>query len=177
VCPKWELTKLYDIQRRFFLWFLFLKLHLWISRLITFGLIVYLKTISTHTHTHTHTKPTQNYKPWEGTNLQVKAASFPCFTAIHREFTYPMFSNLFKISFLLCWVGIHCDIYKSSYNISNVSYLNSPLQQISFFHLHTGVHRICPIFTLLHHFPISFPLSLVPTSSRTCSTLLFSNFV
>jgi hypothetical protein len=27
---------------------------------------------------------------------------------------------------LLSWVGIHCDIYKSSYNVLNISYLNSP---------------------------------------------------
>jgi hypothetical protein len=27
---------------------------------------------------------------------------------------------------LLCWVGVHCGIYKSSYNISNISHLNSP---------------------------------------------------
>jgi hypothetical protein len=25
------------------------------------------------------------------------------------------------IFLLLCWVGVHCDIYKSSYNISNIS--------------------------------------------------------
>jgi hypothetical protein len=30
-----------------------------------------------------------------------------------------------KVQFLLCWVGIHCGIYKYSYNISNTSYLNS----------------------------------------------------
>jgi hypothetical protein len=27
---------------------------------------------------------------------------------------------------LLCWVDVHCGIYKGSYNISNISYLNSP---------------------------------------------------
>jgi hypothetical protein len=27
---------------------------------------------------------------------------------------------------LLCWVGIYCGIYKDSYNVSNISYLNSP---------------------------------------------------
>jgi hypothetical protein len=31
----------------------------------------------------------------------------------------------FKNHFLwLCWVGVHCGIYKSSYNILNISYLN-----------------------------------------------------
>jgi hypothetical protein len=33
---------------------------------------------------------------------------------------------------LLCWVGIHCSIYKGSYNVSNTSYLNSPPPLVSF---------------------------------------------
>jgi hypothetical protein len=35
-----------------------------------------------------------------------------------------MKKNIFPLS-LQCWVGVHCGIYKSSYNISNISYLNS----------------------------------------------------
>jgi hypothetical protein len=66
---------------------------------------------------------------------------------------------------LLCWVGVHCSIYKSSYNISNVSYLNTPPQLLSlippstdswnsfnkyhFCILHRCVYIICTIFTLL----------------------------
>jgi hypothetical protein len=54
-------------------------------------------------------------------------------------------------------------------------------QQVSFFHLHTCVHSICTIFTFLYPFPTSSPLPMGtdPTSApdRTCSTLLFSNFV
>jgi hypothetical protein len=70
---------------------------------------------------------------------------------------------------LLCWVGVHCGIYKGSYNVSNISYLNSPppwlpcipsppfmeqFQQISFLHLRACVH----IF-----FPITSSLPVVPT--------------
>jgi hypothetical protein len=36
-------------------------------------------------------------------------------------------SFCFILFLLLCWVGIHGGIYKGSYNISNISYLNSPL--------------------------------------------------
>jgi hypothetical protein len=73
-------------------------------------------------------------------------------------------------SFFYCSVVVHCDIYKSSYNVSNISYLNLPptscsfilcppfleyFLQVSFFHLHTCVHSICTVFTLLHIFPTS----------------------
>jgi hypothetical protein len=32
---------------------------------------------------------------------------------------------VYSFILLLCWVGLHCGIYKCSYNISNLSYLNS----------------------------------------------------
>jgi hypothetical protein len=38
----------------------------------------------------------------------------------------------FFFPLLLCWVGAHCDIYKGSYNISNISHLNSPPPQLPF---------------------------------------------
>jgi hypothetical protein len=37
---------------------------------------------------------------------------------------------IFKFFKLLCWVWVHCNIYKRSYNVSNISYLNSPLNKI-----------------------------------------------
>jgi hypothetical protein len=100
----------------------------------------------------------------------------------------------FFLIFFLCWVGVHCGIYKTSYNVSNISHLNSPpppfsfypllppfleyFQQVSLFHLPICVHSICTIFTLPHPFPISSSLQLVPTTpGRTCSALLFFNFV
>jgi hypothetical protein len=39
------------------------------------------------------------------------------------------FIDFFK---LLCWVGVHCGIYRSSYKISNIAYLNSPPLPLSF---------------------------------------------
>jgi hypothetical protein len=33
----------------------------------------------------------------------------------------------FILFLLLCWVGVCCSIYKGSYNISNISYLDLPL--------------------------------------------------
>jgi hypothetical protein len=38
----------------------------------------------------------------------------------------------FFLKNLLCWVGVHCSIYKSSYNVSSTSYLNSPSPLFSF---------------------------------------------
>jgi hypothetical protein len=80
----------------------------------------------------------------------------------------------------LCWVEVHCGIDKSSYNVLNVSYLNSPphtpllysslppflewFQQVSFLHLHACVHTFCTIFTLLLLFPTTSLLPLVPVS-------------
>jgi hypothetical protein len=40
---------------------------------------------------------------------------------------YSVIHFLYFASFLfLCWVRVHCSIYKGSYNESNVAYLNSP---------------------------------------------------
>jgi hypothetical protein len=52
-------------------------------------------------------------------------------------------------------------------------------QQISFLHLHACVHIFCTLFTLLSPFPATSLLPLVPTFplGRTCSALLFSDFV
>jgi hypothetical protein len=54
----------------------------------------------------------------------------------HQQENLFIFSNLSVFSFsfffkLLCWVGVHCDIYKSSYNVSNI-YLSSPPPLLSF---------------------------------------------
>jgi hypothetical protein len=66
--------------------------------------------------------------------------------------------------------GVHCDIYKSSYNILKYIILEftpyivlpSPIleqfQQVSFFHLYTCVHSICTVFTPPWPFPTSFPV-------------------
>jgi hypothetical protein len=43
-------------------------------------------------------------------------------TGMHQHSWFNISLSLFL---LLCWVGVHCGIYKSSYNVSNISYLNS----------------------------------------------------
>jgi uncharacterized membrane protein len=70
--------------------------------------------------------------------------TWPYFTFSHLVNNVTLFSKVVRIIYictsslgffcfffffllLLCWVGVHCGIYKSSYNISNVSHLNSPL--------------------------------------------------
>jgi hypothetical protein len=85
----------------------------------------------------------------------------------------------FFLFLLLCWMGVHCGIYKSAYNMLNISYLNTRppsfsfitlppfldwFQQKSFFYLHTCVQSICTIFTLLYHFPTSSP---PPTGTKS----------
>jgi hypothetical protein len=46
--------------------------------------------------------------------------------------TKVIFLFVFIFFELSCWVGAHCGIYKSSYNISDISYLNSPPPLLSF---------------------------------------------
>jgi hypothetical protein len=67
--------------------------------------------------------------------------------------------------FLLCWVGVHCGIYKSSYNVSNISYLNWLAPPFSFippwpyswnryhFYIYIHVYTFWTIFIVLCHFP------------------------
>jgi hypothetical protein len=95
---------------------------------------------------------------------------------------------------LLCWVGVHCGIYKRSYNISNISYLNTPPPHInllyapspnswnSFNRSHFPFSHMCTQY--LHHshpttpFPHLLPLPLVPIPPKQdLFNLLFSNFV
>jgi hypothetical protein len=80
----------------------------------------------------------------------------------------------FFFPLLWCWVGVHCGIYKGSWNVSDISYLNSPppplsfilppwflerFQQVSFSHLRTRGHIFCTVFTLL---PMSLPPCHLP---------------
>jgi hypothetical protein len=91
-------------------------------------------------------------------------------------------------SFLLCLVGVHCGIYKSSYNISNTSYLNSPPPHLplptfwnsfSWYHFFIYIH----VYTVFALYSPSHALSQPPPTSqwtpagRTYSALLFSDFV
>jgi hypothetical protein len=78
------------------------------------------------------------------------------------------------ILFFIVVLGVHCSIYKSSYGISNVSYLNSPLPSfsfipsspnprtvstVSFFHLHTCTQYLSHV-----HPPPLFPCLPPPRS-------------
>jgi hypothetical protein len=99
------------------------------------------------------------------------------------------FKNVLLFYFYAGW-GVHCGIYKSSYNISKISSLNSPFHYspLSLIPGTVSTGLIFPFTYMctqnLHpiHPPIPFPHllppPLVPTSpDRTCSALLFSNFV
>jgi hypothetical protein len=82
-----------------------------------------------------------------------------------------LFSNFIL---LLCWVGVHCGIYKGSYNKGNISYLNSPstiLLYLPFPHLRNSFNRyffsICIyVYTVFVPYSSSYVLSPPPPSSN-----------
>jgi hypothetical protein len=89
----------------------------------------------------------------------------------------------------VCWLGVHCGIYGSLYNVLNISYLNSPPLLLSFFpffhHSWNSFNRyhFCIYVLYLHHihlpvpFPTSYSVPLVSISPLGYSALLFSGFV
>jgi hypothetical protein len=102
--------------------------------------------------------------------------------SMSKKNTYYLKLILFLIiQFIIfyCSVGVHCGIYKNIYNISNISYFNSPPPSFSFFssslhfwnsfsRYHFSIYmHVYTIFTLYStyvcSFPISFLLPLVPT--------------
>jgi hypothetical protein len=60
--------------------------------------------------------------------------------------------------YIIVVLGVHCDIYKSSF----------------FFHFHIRIHNISNIFNFLHSFFLSSALALAPPTDRNCFTFLFS---
>jgi hypothetical protein len=103
------------------------------------------------------------------------------------------FSFHFQYFLLLCWVGVHCSIYKSSYNISNISYLKSAPSPFSFipslhfwnsfnrYHFSCTymctqyLHYIHPPTPYLHLLPPSLPLVPIPQTRSvlpSCSPIL-----
>jgi hypothetical protein len=93
-------------------------------------------------------------------------------------------------------VRVHCGIYKGSYNVSNISYLNSPPPVLSFLPPSSSSwnsfnrHHFCiymDVYTFFTPNSPSYPLSLLPphlpqvptppTPGRLCSAFLFSDFV
>jgi hypothetical protein len=100
---------------------------------------------------------------------------------------------------LLCWVGVHCGIYKGTYNVSithtwihplhhsPLSSLPHPDSWNSFNRYHFCIYM--HVYTFFVLYSPSYLLSLLPptfshfqlvppyTLGRTCSSLLFSDFV
>jgi hypothetical protein len=74
---------------------------------------------------------------------QVKIASlYDFFSPILLLHMWKLFrrNEIFPFfSLLLCWLGVHCGIYKGSYNVSTVSYLNSPPPPLPFRKIHPSV--------------------------------------
>jgi hypothetical protein len=95
-----------------------------------------------------------------------------------------------QLFLLLFWVEVHCGIYKCSYNVSNISYLNSPLHcspspatipgtvspGIIFAFIHMCIHYLHHIYPTIP-FPNTSHWCQTPPFHRTCSALLFSNWV
>jgi hypothetical protein len=122
---------------------------------------------------------------WNSKNIRKsKVMRFECLNSL-MQFIY-------LFSFLLCWVGVHCGIYKCSYNISNISYLSVPLHCfpsyppppspgiVSTDIIFPCILHVYPVFApnaLLHHFTTPFSSTGNKPPGRTCSTFLFSNFV
>jgi hypothetical protein len=105
----------------------------------------------------------------------------------------PLVYYCFETGSLLLCCGVYCGIYKSSCNIPNISYLNSPHPPFSFF-LSSPLPRITSTaiifpFTnmciqFLHHIHLLSPFTISsppptgtnpPNPGRTCSSFLFSN--
>jgi hypothetical protein len=95
---------------------------------------------------------------------------------------------------LLCCMGVYCSIYKGSYNVSNISYLNSsrhcsPSSSLPDSWNYFNRYHFCiyiHVYTLFAPYSSSypFPCHLCPTtcakspthSGQTCFALLFSDF-
>jgi hypothetical protein len=123
--------------------------------------------------------------------------------SIKRVFTVRLIVGSFmqylflKRLLLLCWAGVHCGICTGSYNVSDISHLNSPPPLLSFItpppHSWNSFNRyhfcICiHAYTVFAQYSLSYPLSWLPVPltganpplphpHRTCSALLFFDFV
>jgi hypothetical protein len=97
--------------------------------------------------------------------------------------------DFFSLIFFIVVLGVHCGIYKSSYNVSTISYLNSPPLPVSFilpfphswntfnshFSISIYVYTVFALYSPSHVLPP--PHWYQPPLSRTCSAFLFSSFV
>jgi hypothetical protein len=78
----------------------------------------------------------------------------------------PLFFNFLTKLFLFllfilffCWVGVHCGIYKSLYNVSNISYLNSPPPSVSFTPIPGIVSKVWFFYICIHVYTVFSPYS------------------
>jgi hypothetical protein len=100
-------------------------------------------------------------------DLYVQLSQNPKFLLL----VHAIFFIFIYLLLLLCWVGVYCGNYKSSYNLSSISSSNLPppsfsfiphpcleqFQQVSFFLLHICVHSTCTIYTHVLFHPFSPP--------------------
>jgi hypothetical protein len=118
--------------------------------------------------------------------------SWPSHVPLYPKPHLYSYINIFFVHFqifkTIVVLVVHCDIYKSSYNISQ---LNSPpppfsfipllpfleyFQQVSFFHFHPWGYNISTILNFLYPFFISSPLPLIPTPRQNLFYLPFLCF-
>jgi hypothetical protein len=73
-----------------------------------------------------------------------------------------------SFSLLLCWLGIHCGIYKNSYNISHILYLSTPPPALSHswnsFNTYFSIHIY--VYTVFAPYLPSFTISPPPPNSH-----------
>jgi hypothetical protein len=90
----------------------------------------------------------------------------------YDRFNYNCFVCLFDFWFcflplLLCWMGAHCNIYKGSYNVLNISYVSSPFPTLLYPPTpipgiaSTGIIFAFTLCAHIFHPPTSFPHHLL----------------
>jgi hypothetical protein len=102
---------------------------------------------------------------------------------INHQHIFPL-SLFFCLFYIIVILGVHCDIYKRVYNISQLnppplsfSFIPPPLfleqfRQVSLFHFHTWIHSTSIRFAFLHPFLMSFPSHWYQYMDRTCLNFL-----
>jgi hypothetical protein len=110
----------------------------------------------------------------EGCSWTVCRHAGPFSDQLLRIFSLRHLKIIFHL--LLCWVGLHCGIYKSSYNVSNTSYLDSPSPWLCFislsphswsnfnryhFCIYIHVYRVFAPYSLSTPFPCHLRLPLI----------------
>jgi hypothetical protein len=77
-------------------------------------------------------KSGKNTKTVEGQQLKVICFELSSLWIFFSEIQLYWFIIISIIILFLHFIGVHCGIYKSSYNVSNISYLNSPPPPLCF---------------------------------------------